>query len=319
MHLTDYSFKQYLDSLPKIYKTQDGYIDFDNLNIKQECLGEIICSIDKTFEDTDYVSIDKIFNEKIVTCQMMNIDSSLLLYNYLKDECNEYNFERYPTVTKKSAETKENANRLVHIIDDYFKSKKRYFSIFEIREYFVDDLGYSMNSIKNYIYKNENIINYLENVFIHVESISWSEEKQNNLEENALYIYNEALKNNIIFGSIKDLVEIKTLPKLSNELMWTETLIYGLLLRSEKFILLGNTKNIFVPSINKNSISNLSDLVYYILKDSYNGAANLKELERDLRHQEIIKNKLTKNVIVEQDKVKIIGNEIIISELVSDA
>ncbi len=73
-----------------------------------------------------------------------------------------------------------------------------------------------------------------------------------------------------------------------------------------------------MPMYNKYNISSFEDLVYMILKDHYNGAANLGQFQDDLADLGIIQKRLTPLMLGNSKKVIIAGQEIMLTELVSN-
>ncbi len=82
---------------------------------------------------------------------------------------------------------------------------------------------------------------------------------------------------------------------------------------------MGNNRNAYVTSLNKSNIETFEDLIYYILKYDYSGAANLTSFEKDIRKIGIIKKTLTVGMLGDLKKVCIVGKEILLTELIADA
>lgn len=96
-------------------------------------------------------------------------------------------------------------------------------------------------------------------------------------------------------------------------------LLVELLNKNNNFKIIGSQKNAFVTLPNKFNIETLEDLLYVILKNDYNGAANLEEFARDLKETGIIKKGITKTMLDNSERVTISGGEIILTELIHNA
>jgi hypothetical protein len=137
----------------------------------------------------------------------------------------------------------------------------------------------------------------------------------------ALQVYSDAVAAGKCFGLVENIIEMEydNLPILANDICWTEMLLAELLNKSNNFKVIGSQKNAFVTLPNKFNIETLEDLLYVILKNDYNGAANLEEFARDLKETGIIKKGITKTMLDNSERVTISGGEIILTELIHNA
>jgi hypothetical protein len=315
LFIKDYSTMQYIDSIPDVFRSSKGYIHVDYLKLDPKHMHEITNHIYEFLKNENHVSIEKIFREKRVTCNLMYINDSLLLYNVLRKENSLLTLEKYPQVRLSISD--ENAKRVSirNEIINYIKGKHDYCSYKEIESYFVEKLGYRGISLYSLIHGNDDIYKYLYDCVVHIDTIRWSDKKMKILEEEAYKTYLNSVDQEIPYCHIQELLEYHELPKLGNSLYWTETLIADLLSRSEQYIILGNNNSVFLPRDNKYKIQTFEDLVYHILGIEYEGAAQLSEFEEDMKSRGIIKKRVTNSMLDKNEKVVVLNNEILQKEL----
>lgn len=315
LFIKDYSTIQYIDSIPDVLRSSKGYVHADYLKLDPNQLNEITNHIYEFLKNENHVSIDKIFVEKRVTCNLMNVNDSLLLYNVLRRENNLLVLDKYPQIRLAINDESNKKISLSNEIINFVKRKQDYCSYKEIENYFVEKLGYRGIQFHSLMHGSENVCKYLYDCVVHVDTIKWSEKKQQLLEDEAHKTYLCAVNQNIPYGAIQDLIEYHELPALGNSLYWTESLVAELLCKNKKFIILGNNHSVFLPVENIYKIENFEDLLYHILKTEYEGASQLGEFEDDMRRKGIVKRKVTNAMLNRNEKVIIIDNEIILREL----
>jgi len=288
------------------------------LNIEKQRLIEIIAYIQGLISKTKHVSVVKIFKEKKVTCALMGVDSPELLFSILQLHANDrLEVKKYPQIRLLSHEdTKRN-----NILDDmaeYIKNKKSFCTRQELQRNFVEGLGYSEQTVYLVGFK-ESICQYLDQCLVHTETIEWSNEKQKQIEKIAKYVFEDEVKAGQCYGLIELITELSDLPELGNNLYWTELLIADILTKGDNFKILGDRKNAYVPVSNPFGIESFEDLVCEILKREHNGAENLDLFCQKLVDLGIVKKRITHGMLGNSNKVRIIGQEIILRELTKDA
>lgn len=164
----------------------------------------------------------------------------------------------------------------------------------------------------------DRLYRYLPSCLVHHDTIEWSKEKQRQIEDIASRVYTEADSAGDFYGLVSSVIEDDCLPGLSNNLYWNETLMADLLNKNENFKVIGNGRNAFIPIPNKYEIESFEDLLYLILKNQYNGAVNLADFIEDLQGLGIIKKSITQNMLGKSKKVSIIGQEIMLTELIQN-
>ena len=312
IYIKDVNIPQYLDRTPNVLRARDGYIHTDWLRLDSHKIHEIICYIQNLISNTGHLSVRKIFNEKKIFCKLMGIDSPELLYSTLKLFNNgELRFSCYPQISLSNNLFPEG---LINNIETYIKNKKSYCSLQELIEHFGDGLGYSEQTIYFIPYR-ENIYRYLKGCVVHKETIAWNDEQQRQLEQIATNYYVSSLRSGSYCALVGMLINEDNIPNLGNNIYWTEYLLADLLKDKDNFYLLGSTRNAYVPTSNPHNIKTFEDLIYYILRDKFSGAANLIDFTEYLRSARLIIKSLTPSMLGQSDKVSIKNGEVILTEL----
>jgi len=314
LYIPDYALNQHLARIPDVFRTKNGYIHSDYINIEKQRLSEIISYIQSLFSKTKHVSVVKIFNNKRVTCSLMGVDSPELLFSILQLYAGDrFEVKNYPQIRQISdVDTKRKS--ILNDIAEYIKKKKSFCTRQELQQHFVEDLGYSEQVVYLAGFK-EGIYQYLDQCLVHSETIGWNYEKQMLFENIALRIYEDEIKAGRCYGLIELIIELSSLPELDNGLYWTEVLAADILTKNNNFRILGNRKNVYVPISNPMGIESFEDLIVEILKHEHNGAENLDLFSEKLVDLGIIKNRITRSMLGNSDKVSIVGQEIVLVEL----
>lgn len=317
LYIQGYAFNQHLARIPNVFRTKNGYIHADYLNIEKQRLSEIISYVNSLISKTKHVSVVKIFNDKKITCRLMGVDSPELLFSVLQlHASDEFEARNYPQIRSASGvDTKRKG--ILDDITEYIRKKQSFCTRQELQQYFVDGLGYSEQIVYLVGFK-ESIYQYLEQCLVHKETIGWNDEKQRQIEDIATSFFENETKVGRCYG-LELIVESSGLPELGNGLYWTELLVADNLTKGNNFKVLGNRKNVYVPIPNLFNIESFEDLLYEILKREHNGAENLDLFSEKLVDLGIIKNKITRGMLGNSDKVCIVGQEIILTELINNA
>ena len=275
LFMKQYSLFQNLDAMPDVLKCEGGFIHCNNLNIQADLLTGIYQLIDRYLAGNDHVSVKKIFAEKKVTCKLMKIDDSLMLYSVLRKHNDNLLLDRYPLIRFASDEEKVKKRTISQLIVKYVKEKETYCTAKEIEAHFVEKLGYDKSNTYVALNSLPQIITYSKGCFVHIDALGWTEEKQAQFEAVCNRIYQKARKAGTLYGLIENVVEATDLPSLGNQMYWTESIAAELITKQNRFLLIGNKRNAFVPYKNKDHICCLEDLLYAILKANYMGATNI--------------------------------------------
>jgi len=317
--LKEFQLTNALDKNADILRFKKGeYVHRDYLNIEEDKIDEITNYIKHILSTQAHVSVEKIFRDKIIDCKLMGIDEPVLLFSLLQQYTEDLLLSSYPQIYSAELNERVRNKGLMNEIVDHIKKKLAFCSYQELYEVFVDELGYSKNTVY-FTINNNNIYRYLQGCIIHEETLGWTETKQTQLEQIAYAVYEEALKLGQCYGLIPELIESSKLPSLDNNVDWTELLIAELLEKNNNFKIIGNAKKVFVPTINSKYIKSVEDLLYELLKSKHNGAANLNDFAEELVDRGVVIKGITKNMLGESKKVSITGQEIILTELMRNA
>ena len=305
LYLKDYSLNQYLSSNPHIINYDRGYyIHIENLNINYHILNKIKDYISSKLRKQNKISINSIFKNKIVDCNFAGINNPYLLYNILKinSSNNIINFIRNPYIVKNTSNNNLILSTKKEIIN-YIKEKNDICTYEELNKVFVKEKGYTQGYI--YILFNDfNVIKYLPSCIIHIDTLGITQKDILNITKLANKHYKDSINAGNFTGFINELIEDDELPKLKNNIYWTELLLSQILKRNN-FIILGNKNNAFIPENNMYNISDFEDFIFLILKNDFSGASNLNIFNEYLKENNIVINKITENMLNYKNKVKI--------------
>jgi hypothetical protein len=316
--IQDYAFNQHLARIPDVFRTKNGYIHVDYLNIEKQRLSEIISYTRNLISKTKHVSAVKIFNDTRVACSLMGVDSPELLFSILQlYASSRLEVKNYPQIRSISyVDTKRKS--ILDDIAEYIRKKKSFCTRQELQQHFVEGLGYSEQMVYLVGFK-EGVYQYLDQCLVHTETIMWNDEKQKQIENIATQAFEDEIKAGRCYGSIELITELSDLPELGNDLYWTEVLVADMLIKGNNFKILGNKKNVYVPTSNSLGVESFEDLICEILKREHSGAESLDLFSEKLVDLGIIAHRVTQSMLGNSDKVRIVGREIILTELINNA
>jgi hypothetical protein len=319
VHLKEIMLAQYLKFTPNVVRFERGmYIHTDYLRINEKELWGIINFTKKILSTEKHVSVKKVFDDKRVECKIAGIDNSVILYSLLQLYAeDEIVASRYPLLQVINKDTISRTGILKEITI-YIRNQNTFITYQQLEDHFVKKLGYSAISVYRAA-SIEGIYKYLPGCLVHHDTIEWSNEKQQQVEDIASMVYNKASFAGNLYGLVSFVIEDDHLPILGNNLYWSETLMADLLSKTKSFNVIGNGQNAFIPIPNKDEIENVEDLLYLILKNQYNGAANLEDFTEDLRELGIIKKIITQGMLGISEKISIVNQEIMLTELIQNA
>ncbi len=309
----------HFQNIPNLLRFDRGeYIHLNNLDIEEEKLSPLIEHLRILLKSTSHVSVIKLFNDKKISCRLMGISTPMLLYSLIQFFfSDQFDFSRYPQISvEKQNEGSRGTMGVASEVIQYVLEKNAPCGFGELYQRFVDELGYKQNSVYN-IHFNRQILRYSEGVVIHVETLGWTDEKQDTLEKLASNYLNGRLSAGKLFGLITDLYEyhFDKLPGLPDHICWTSTLIGELLANGGKYRILGTSRNAFVSESNDYGIVILDDLLSQILNTKYDGAANINEFIADMRDAGILKKSLTPVMLKEDGPVILDRNVVKLARL----
>lgn len=305
---------------PNILRVNHGeYIHIQQIDIQKERLTSIIEHLTTLLSSSGHISAIKLFNDKKITCKLLGIVSPMLLYSIIQYfYCDEYDLSRFPLIRLSSLKEKSGcANGVAVEVLNYMRDKGDPCRFSELYQHFVDDLGYKQNSVYNVLYHYKDVMRYSEGVFVHIATLRWAGDKQAALELLATnYLCNRESAGKP-FGLVSHFYDYlhDQLPELPDQFLWTPTLIGSLLSREEKYRIIGSQHNAFVSIPNSNGIETLDDLLYYILSNDYDGAANINILVADMREAGVLKKNLTPMMLGAESRVVIDRNVVQLARL----
>lgn len=290
----EFQFQQAKSNLNKVLFTKNkGLIHYSNLNLNADKLKELTKYIKELLNNIGHVSIQRIFKEKQVTCYEIGVTSARMLYSLLKNEYNFFDYPRFPIITINTQKANDTIKTLGKYVLKYIKNKEDYCTFSELEEEFVKKRGYRWYSVRNTL-NSDKLLRYTSSSIVHKEKIGWDEAKNNSLINLAKNEYLKKEKLNKKYVSIEQFISTEKLPKLKNDLVWTETLLGEILEHSGIFKLIGTKSQFYFKYPNKFGIRNLPDLIKELLHEVFQGAANLDEFNNYLCELKLIGNTLPK-------------------------
>ncbi|EKD55842.1 MAG: hypothetical protein ACD_59C00024G0007 [uncultured bacterium] len=303
----------YFSNIPNLLRINRGeFIHINQLTIEKDKLLPLVDHIKSVLSSSEHISVVKIFNDKKISCKLLGITNSILLFSIIQFYFSDQFRFLYPgirLINDTADKNNQHSRGVTSEIINYIYQKQNPCSLSELYQHFVNDLGYSQMSIYNVTYADNKIVYYSDGVFVNIEILMWTEKKQLELELLAMEHLQNRKNAGIPFGLITSLYEhmYEKLPQLSKNIPWTQTLIRELLSREDKYRIIGTQRNAFVSIPNSFNIKNLDDLLYYVLSDRYDGAANLDDFITNMREAGILKKSLTSMMLGENSRVIIDG------------
>jgi len=310
----------HFQNIPNLLRIDRGeYIHIDQLAIEESKLVPIIDHLITLLDSSNHVSAIKLYDDKKITCKLLGISTPMLLFSLIEFFYSDrFHLSRYPKICLTRHTSSE--SRAVGVATEvirYIRGKGIPCSFDELYQHFVEELGYNQISVHNVLYTYKDILRYSEGVIVHHESLAWTEKKQAGLEKLATsHLYAREITGKP-FGLVSYLYEYMydQLPKLPDQIVWTATLVGELLSREGKFAIIGTARNVFVSTPNSHNIETLGDLLYFVLRTEYDGAANIDHFISDMRDVGILKKSLTPMMLGEDSRVIIDGNVVRLAEL----
>jgi hypothetical protein len=303
----------YIYGTPNIIQIDTGiHMHLDSLSVDPVRFRSISDYVDQLLANVEQLSVDKVFNEKRVTCNVLGISTPVMLYSLLQTYCNDrYWLPRYPTIARDSAAGEIGV--YAHITD-YLREAKAPCSTDQLHAYFVEKLGFKAGAVYNARYC-EGIVQYAYGTVVHMDALEWTAEKQQRIEAIALSYLREQLLLDRRYGLVDHVSESRLLPPLPSCAPWTPTLLGELLCSAGNFRIIGTARNAFVQIPNDDGIEDLQGLVCRLLDSEFGGAASLEEFETYLRDTGILQRSLRHKMLGDGSLVKIVGDAVVLAGL----
>lgn len=181
-------FEQSVLRMKNVVRTKLGFMHVDHLRMDRLRLEDLVRVIRRFLEDEEHVSVHKVFSERQVTCSLAGVSSPEVLYSLLRVYASDQlSLSKYPQICLRSADR-------IHVRDqlaDYIRAKRAPCTLHELRHYFVDQLGYSRQTVEC-VSQDGSVVWMGQRTVVHLDTIEWNNSKQAALEASALVIYRQA-------------------------------------------------------------------------------------------------------------------------------
>jgi hypothetical protein len=224
-----------------------------------------------------HLSVESVFKNNQVLSKKNNISNPEMLYAVLNKYCDKdaFFFPKYPLILEKEPGKEDNLSiSFYDLFLHYFSSQKGIVSRMQLTEYFVNERGYKEGSINRAAKCCDNVVKYTKNSYITLETIGWTDTKSAALERVLKKKYKRDERAKQPFSFVDELLEIEPLPTLENNISWQKPLLIELLGRIESVRLLGRAREIYTLAGNRYGIESDEDVMHYVLKHEFKGAAN---------------------------------------------
>lgn len=285
------------------------YSHVNNINIHSKYISNILDYIVEETKKHSSISVEKVYDNKLVTCHEAGINNPIMLYSIISSAGSfDIDFPRYPTIV--SAQINANGTTVrnfTEAIISFVENAKRPISFEELTEEFNKKRGYKFNAFYNLISNRGTELGLLQcakSFLISKKLIDWNPQKEESLIEIAKNYFKINCSTKQPFCTVTALIEEANLPDLSNGVYWSESLLADLLEMSSEFYILGNKKNAYLPKNNNFSISNFGDLVHFTLKNNFNGIATFTDLSTFLKDMEVVIKSVTPSMLAGFDTIK---------------
>jgi len=292
--LKDYQLQFILDLSNKILLWGGRtIIHVDRVKYNRDEIQPIMDSVKTRAKTEKYLSVKQVYNNNIITCKRNNIPSSRALYSILiKELSNKLFFPRYPHVLSKGHGIEDDGRfSLNDLLNDYFQNNNKIISYKEVYDHFVLKRGYRQATIEGICYYCDNIVRYTSESFVTLEYLEWVDQKNKDLLNIAIGIFKKNLSLfKKPFVSLDEMLDCK-LPELGPEhrVVWQKTLLRELLDKIEDIVFLGVKKDVFIVNKISEDVEGLEDVIWIILKNQFNGGANIKDFQEYLSNANIVK------------------------------
>ena len=194
------------------------------------------------------MSADLIFSEKRVSCLGLRIDGARMLHSVLTRFAGEsIAWRMYPLLTLATATDVTERDTICHRIVAYVRAKEQPVSCGELRQRFVEKLGFSEQSVMAASLA-DGILRYLNGIVVHIDVIGWDDDKHAQLVNVAERYYNQQVSAGEAFARADLLLELheSDIPTLARGIDWTPSLVTELLEREKRIGVFGNKRNAIV-------------------------------------------------------------------------
>ncbi|MTI57279.1 hypothetical protein [Geosporobacter ferrireducens] len=304
-----------------IRSNRSNFCNIDVVGIDEKLLLPLIMLANNKLGKESTISIRKIFTERKAYCYQHNISNDILLYSILKYYYSDkLSFPRYPHVQKIGHENQGEINYR-NLVEKFIEDANRPVFRTELIEKFENRMGWERYTLDNALSLSNMIIPVESgHEYVHRKVIGWNKEKQSKLKNCLIEKMQELINQNIYFTSLSLLLRthfFESLPELDSDITWTTDILNTFIGDITELETLGTKKLVLIMVPNPINVEDEIDLIEFILKSKFDGAAKLRELEKELESIDLISSYFPRSYYGEDEDIpyEISGDEIILKEL----
>lgn len=257
----------------------------DDLNISKKDMHSFEDELSR-LKDSSVITANKLFIENKATCLMLNITGPKLLFNILHMFYGESYSFKFPQIAKNG----ENIVAIRQMIIDFIKGTQSFCTNEQI-EAFCSEKHISERNLYFPHYLYPELFRYLSGAWVHRDVIGWNPEWLSQISIVAKQVLEDSNTPRNSYAYLDNICEQEDhLPKLSNDLFWTTTLVAEMLEATGEFIIYGKNKMVFSYAKNELQLKNFGDLCALLLDEVFEGATNLHKFSVYLRNHDLISN-----------------------------
>ncbi|MCX7011003.1 MAG: hypothetical protein NTW86_00265 [Candidatus Sumerlaeota bacterium] len=253
----------------------------------------------------NHLSVASVYQDREVTCARQGIEGPQMLYSLLRMYySDQFDLPEYPWISDARG---GEAGGVIRKIIEAVRECQGLCPFSELEEsfspYYIERAG-----------RGNALFRVGGDCLVHPATLEWTPEKREALRQAALHEYHQAVGAGSLFVTIATLIESSMLPDLPDECPWTRSLLADVLEKAQIGILIGRSRNVYVPANNRFGIRTLEDLAAEMLRER-KGACNLAAFEDELRTTGVISGRLTPGLLGGMKKVVIDNGEILLRSL----
>ena len=216
-------------------------------------------------------------------CSSAGIPSAVALHSCLKVRSHpSISFVNSPRVCQPG---NERGRDYIVVLEKWATNQQKIFSK-EAMFHFVHRMGITKKRFPLLFGCLKSVIRYDNKLFVHLDSLNWTSNRQSDLETVALTYWKECRTRGALFARTDQLLEERAsnMPELPSFVEWNSTLVCSLLSRSENIEIYGNT-HLCYGFKSEPSFLPWGGVVEQVLRTQYGGGARLREFSDYLRDE----------------------------------
>jgi hypothetical protein len=326
---------EHLDTIENVFHvSREKYIHIQCLKIEKEHLIPIVDNMRVMLREVNLLYASTIFQNNLAYCKKIGLTTPRMLIEILKRwysdqfiikglfsittkviDDNPRNIMKY----KKRKPGAIRKNSFMRKVSNFIDQYNGPCPLSLLHDKFADDPIYRI-SILTSINLSNSVLRYDRGLLISLSALEWSDEKQEIFENLAHKHLQEREKSGYVSGlsSILYISMRKKLPKLPNNIKWTQTLIKELFSLSSRYCLIKHSKDNFISIQNKHNIKSLIDYICYILATKCNGSVTMSNLVAMLKESGILKKNLTLLMLQNDDRIIVKDDIVRLADFISN-